>query len=377
MYAFAPKTAREVEAGIDAPFSANQLLEIGAHRIAPPFEPLKSVAGKIAVLSGVRVQTANHQTGHEQFLRMRTRTGGLMDVMTTLLAPSSDGPPLPSVMLGTMKADDYAPGWFGSEDSPDLVSFHGFRRLESMDPVDLEALAAALVRRAASFRTTGAAFNARSRNVAATQMEQVAGLYRRLRGVPPMREAPWEDAPGAGGLGPALQRALWLITHDLSSGVYIRAEPTDGPEWDTHTANDQIQPRLNKNLATQLSRFVQALTTTRNARGGLLDQTLLVMGSEIGRFPRLNRELGKDHFPEIALLFAGGAFNTREGKGARYGETGRQMEGLKVSLKTGRPAKEGTLLTLDDVGTTLLSMVGKNPRAFGYQGRELEFLRAS
>jgi uncharacterized protein (DUF1501 family) len=135
--------------------------------------------------------------------------------------------------------------------------------------------------------------------------------------------------------------------------------------WDTHTFNSERQAREAKRLEI-VARFLAALD-----RRGLADRTLVVVGSEIGRFPALNGQHGKDHFPEAPLLFYGAGVRG----GAAYGRTGRRMEGLPVSLATGKDARGGHMVTLDDVGATLLHLGGvEDPRALGYEGAILDFL---
>ena len=96
----------------------------------------------------------------------------------------------------------------------------------------------------------------------------------------------------------------------------------------------------------------------------------MIIGSEIGRFPRLNAAHGKDHFPQTPHLFYGPGLAT----GASYGGTGRDMASVPISLATGRPEKGGHLLRIDDIGTTLLALDGANPDLSGYTGEHLRFL---
>jgi hypothetical protein len=61
-----------------------------------------------------------------------------------------------------------------------------------------------------------------------------------------------------------------------------------------------------------------------------------------------------------------------------FGRTGAHLQAVPVSLRTGRDvATGGELLTLDDIGTTLLHMVGLDPEPRGYLGRRLDFLVAA
>jgi hypothetical protein len=85
----------------------------------------------------------------------------------------------------------------------------------------------------------------------------------------------------------------------------------------------------------------------------------------------VNSNLGKDHFPESSFLFYGSGIAA----GRAFVPTGRRMEGLAVSAKTGLPGDAGAEhLVLDDIGTTLLHIHGLRPDTYGYRGRRLNFL---
>jgi hypothetical protein len=125
-----------------------------------------------------------------------------------------------------------------------------------------------------------------------------------------------------------------------------------------------------------IARFLDELSRRRTRRGPLSAQTLVLIGSEIGRFPALNTAHGKDHFPEAPLVLFGAGINAGGGKGAAYGRTGADMAALPVSSRTGQEAPSGNhAVQLDDVGTTLLHLGGvSDPGVYGYVGRVLEFL---
>ena len=144
--------------------------------------------------------------------------------------------------------------------------------------------------------------------------------------------------------------------------------------WDTHTFNTDRQKAASTAVG-MIASFFAHLETRRNHRGPLADQTLVLVGSEIGRYPALNAAKGKDHFPEAPLVFYGAGVS-RSGKGDAFGRTGRDMAALPISLRTGAPAPSGGhVLQLDDVGATLLYLGGvPDPRVYGYDGRILEFL---
>jgi len=179
--------------------------------------------------------------------------------------------------------------------------------------------------------------------------------------------------PASAPLALALSRARWAIENDIAACCQISVDRYGQP-WDSHADNTRLQGASSASAIPLIARFLAALGSVRNDHGLLADQTLVVIGSELGRFPRLNGGQGKDHWPEVALLFWGaGVVHQRA-----FGQTGTHLQALPVSLRTGRGvATGGELLTLDDVGATLLQLVGLDPAPRGYAGRHLDFLVAA
>jgi uncharacterized protein (DUF1501 family) len=78
--------------------------------------------------------------------------------------------------------------------------------------------------------------------------------------------------------------------------------PIDYDAWDTHTRNFPI---LRENKLPGLDQTYSALMEDLSARG-LLDETLVVVMSEMGRTPRVNGNGGRDHWTFCySVLFAG------------------------------------------------------------------------
>ncbi len=76
----------------------------------------------------------------------------------------------------------------------------------------------------------------------------------------------------------------------------------DYDAWDTHTKNFSI---LKDNKLPGLDQTYSALMEDLDGRG-LLDETLVVVMSEMGRTPRVNANGGRDHWTYCySVLFAG------------------------------------------------------------------------
>lgn len=87
-------------------------------------------------------------------------------------------------------------------------------------------------------------------------------------------------------------------------------------DWDTHSANFST---LKNTLLPPTDRGLSALLEDLSNRG-LLDETLVVWMSDMGRTPRINREAGRDHWSFCySILLAGGGIRG----GSVYGSSDR------------------------------------------------------
>jgi hypothetical protein len=89
-----------------------------------------------------------------------------------------------------------------------------------------------------------------------------------------------------------------------------------GDHWDTHGDNFN---RLKKTMLPTLDRAASGLIEDL-AQRGQLDETLVVILTEFGRTPRVNRGAGRDHFPNCySVVLAGGGIRG----GQLYGRSDR------------------------------------------------------
>ncbi len=96
----------------------------------------------------------------------------------------------------------------------------------------------------------------------------------------------------------------------------------DYDAWDTHTNNFSI---LRERRLPQLDQTVSALLEDLDARG-LLDETLVVITSEMGRTPRINASGGRDHWTFCyGTVFFGAGIRG----GTVYGESDEQAAFVK------------------------------------------------
>lgn len=119
--------------------------------------------------------------------------------------------------------------------------------------------------------------------------------------------------------------------------------------WDTHTDNFEAH----RELVTELDHVLTTLVQDLEERG-LLSSTLIVLLSEFGRTPTINKDVGRDHFASAwscAFIGAGTKGGTVHGKTEPNGQT---VADGKVGA--------------GDVTATIFSAVGINPKKNYYLG---------
>jgi uncharacterized protein (DUF1501 family) len=133
----------------------------------------------------------------------------------------------------------------------------------------------------------------------------------------------------------------FLLARRLIEGGVRFVTVTYG-SWDHH---DGIKSAINSQLPSFDMAF-SALIEDLDQKG-LLDETLVVVTSEFGRTPKINRTAGRDHWPKLfGTVMAGGGIK----QGAYYGSpdaTGSEVEEDPVSPQ--------------DFGATIYHLLGINP----------------
>jgi len=123
--------------------------------------------------------------------------------------------------------------------------------------------------------------------------------------------------------------------------------------WDSHSKNFDLVRDHGAKLDQALSALIWDLE-----RLGMLQDTVVVVWGEFGRTPRINKEGGRDHWPQVSCaLVAGGGLKTGQviGSTNRLGETAKD-----------RPVTFGemfatlyTALGLNPMTTTILDPTGR------------------
>jgi uncharacterized protein (DUF1501 family) len=364
-----PREPRDVSKSTDLPYKSDQIVATKGVRFGPHFKDLLPWASRIAVLRGVRMKTANHVTGDNQMLRFRTNWTYTAPSIADVIGSARDTQALSALYLGGQEVNDMSPtSSFGEArlTTSIFTSKPGslLALADASDPEDLRLVARSLARQADATERTDTSLRGRktveSWRSASRYLERVSKI--------PKFEAPRLNK-GAKWVDDQLMRAAWAIEHDLARSITIKCL-----NWDTHAANTEQQSKMSGYFMPPFLALLKRLSETRNEHGPLIDQTMIYMGSELGRYPRLNTDKGKDHFPEADFMLVGSGFNAGSGAGITFGGSDRDLASLPVDPVTGAVAKQGIEVDLDDLGTSLVQLSGVDPRRFGYSGRYLDFL---
>lgn len=157
---------------------------------------------------------------------------------------------------------------------------------------------------------------------------------------------------GANNTTQQIATAVTLLKGDTSRAVFIRG----GGGFDSHDNYGVEQNDEQDTFFMNLTALVQQLKDN-----GLLDKTIVVAASEMGRTPKWNSELldGKDHWPVTSAVVVGGPV-----KPGVYGGTDARLNARPVNLKTGKLDANGALIDYDCFIAGLLRMCGLDPAPF-------------
>ena len=105
----------------------------------------------------------------------------------------------------------------------------------------------------------------------------------------------------------------------LAEGLTSCVSLTHPALWDSHSDNDVFQQWLWEELFTGLSELCSSLQSIPTSGGSMLDETTIVVASDMGRAPALNASLGKDHWPYSSVLLISSALEGRRSLGGYDG----------------------------------------------------------
>lgn len=131
-------------------------------------------------------------------------------------------------------------------------------------------------------------------------------------------------------------------------------------DWDTHGYNP-IQRDNHESLFDALAYVAQRLDEAPGRAGGtLLDETIVVVASEMSRTPLLNEAGGKDHWPTTSMLMFGGPAST----GRTFGASNDLVEAEPMDIATGELDPDGIMLEPKHILAGVIEQGGVEPATY-------------
>ncbi|MBM74622.1 MAG: hypothetical protein CMK59_04405 [Proteobacteria bacterium] len=162
-------------------------------------------------------------------------------------------------------------------------------------------------------------------------------------------------------LSSQVEIALDVFEHNLSRVVSL-SHPglLGGTTWDTHADNDAQQSMLFEQLFDALLTLKIGLGQREDRMGRALSSTtVVVVLSEMGRTPKLNGTLGKDHWPYSSMMLWGPQLTTDR----VVGGVDELYKGFPVDLSSGEIEEHsGELLMVESIGAALLALADVDPK---------------
>lgn len=155
----------------------------------------------------------------------------------------------------------------------------------------------------------------------------------------------------------ALIPALDCLERGYARSVIVSHGGQFNVGWDTHS-NAETQTANFEVLFSDLLLLMADLEARSGTNGGsLMDETTLVVFSEMGRSPTINANGGKDHWTFTSAMFIGAGV----AGGRSIGGFDDSLLGKTIDLQTGDLDENGTLLSSDHIGATILALADVEP----------------
>lgn len=157
---------------------------------------------------------------------------------------------------------------------------------------------------------------------------------------------------GPFGAAPDLMSNLAVAVELLHSNACHAVLMDTGHDWDTHTNTVEQHQFFNETFAA-----LSVLAADLDSRG-MLDDTLVVITSEMTRTPVHNPSEGKDHWPYTsAVLLGGGTVG-----GQTLGGTDDALAPIPVDPNTGHPDPAGGAIAFDSFNAGLMERLDIDPK---------------
>ncbi|MCO4744517.1 MAG: DUF1501 domain-containing protein [Proteobacteria bacterium] len=304
--------------------------------------------GRTALMRGVNVHSAGHEAGMK-WMMTGTSASSTPDWPTILAANGVAEYPMPHLVFS---GPSY-PGNFGAAvvrggggTLLDLIDGSINGRADKTSPVFTppqdSMMDAFVFDRAAKYAS-------RTRGLGEVRAEDLLSNLERGMELEGRRFEAGLDDTGRSMLDQALM-AVEVMRLGLSrcSMVGIRGG------WDTHGGNQNVGTQMDSFFAMLDELVAHLATTPGTSAPWLLDEVTIVCTSELGRTPRFNGAMGRDHWPYTSMMAIGSGV-----KGNRVvGKTSDGFIAEPCDFATGLPSTSGDIIGTEHVGTALLKLGG-------------------
>lgn len=373
LYSFDPKEPSQVDRRVVVPYKPDKIVHTKHHKLAPYMSPLAGQAERFALVNGIAGGTVSHEFGLTMNYYYSTDFVTARDVSLAgdIGAAFSPSPDLWEVRVGIPFA---VPGRGPRGKTIVLTPDSYLQSFElKRDPARFDRVTDRLRKSLTSTTAPNAKESVRAaltlwdRLMPSVPIAEPTIDFASLHSTAELLEGETKaQAQLVAVIAKYVATALHLLETDVVRSVFVVIPG----KWDSHNQHHGTASSNVEIFASVLSWALERMAAHQLPGGtSLLDETLVVASSELGRFPILNVRQGKDHYPEICALFAGGG--VRPGQ---FGVTDGLMAGRPVSLTSGATAPKATRQpVVSDIGATIRSMFGL-PLRPSEEGRRFDFL---
>jgi uncharacterized protein (DUF1501 family) len=155
-----------------------------------------------------------------------------------------------------------------------------------------------------------------------------------------------------------VDKGISALSLGLSRSLIIQGSLPAYSAWDSHIDNERQQSACYEHNFERLSSVMARLAAASAPGGGsLLEHTMVLVLSEMGRTPVLNNQLGKDHWPYTSAMLVGADIQG----GQIFGVTNEALVWQSISLSTGAASSSGETLTAAHFVAGVLQSFGLDP----------------
>lgn len=306
---------------------------------------------RTALLRGVNVHSAGHEAGMK-WVMTGTSASSVPDWPSILASRGTVEYPMPYLVFG----GPAYPGPFGAA----VVRGGGGTLLELLDgsingradlrspvvPTPMDEMVDQFV------HDRAARYAAKRTGLGALRAEDLRGNIERSMELEGRRfEAGLND------IGRSMLDQALLAVEVMRLGLTRCAMIRIPGGWDTHGGNQRVGAQMD-NFFRDLDALMGHLAATPGTVADwLIDEVTVVATSELGRTPKFNGSMGRDHWPYTSMLAAGSGI-----AGDRaIGETDEGFVANTVDFRTGLYSGSGDVIGTEHVGTALLKLGNVDP----------------